>query len=127
MTRLQHVLLSICAVHCFGFALFHLSFPRIFRWRQSMAEAGRANGAILRIENGLLVYLFLVAGVACLAWPEALATTDLGRGCLMVASGFWCVRLVQQFVYLRINRPMVHILSLLFAAGSILFGAAAFL
>jgi hypothetical protein len=39
----------------------------------------------------------------------------------MGMAGFWVLRLIGQFIWLRINHPMVHVLTVLFALGAILF------
>ena len=55
----------------------------------------------------------------------ALAGTPLGRAFLLGMSGFWALRLATQFVWLRVNHPLVHALSLAFALGAIVFALAA--
>jgi hypothetical protein len=52
--------------------------------------------------------------------PDSIASR-LGRALLAGASLFWLGRLVEQFVFLRVNRTLVHMLSALFALGAVLF------
>ena len=118
--------LLLCAAHSFGFALFHAGFWRLFDWPHSLREAGRANRAILQIANACLIYLFSAVGLLCLLQAQALQHTPLGRALLLGMAGFWLLRLALQFVWLRLNHPLVHGLSLLFAAGAALFVWAAY-
>lgn len=114
-------ILLLCAAHSFGFALFHLGFWKLFGWPRTLRDTTAANRAILQIANVQLVWVFLVVGVLCLLFPAELATTRLGRACLVGMSGFWVLRLAGQFIWLRINHAMVHVLTALFALGAILF------
>jgi hypothetical protein len=115
------VLLALCAAHSFALAVFHLGFWRLFRWREELPRMSPANCAILPILNLRLIYLFLGVGTLCLAFPRELVQTALGRAILLGMAGFWLGRLVEQFVFLRVNRALVHALSLVFALGALLF------
>src|SRR5690606_29998463 len=68
-------LLLACAIHSFGFALFHLGFWGLFGWPRTLAGTTRANRAILQIANLQLVWVFTAVGLLCLLYPAELATT----------------------------------------------------
>jgi len=114
-------ILLLCALRSFGFALFHLAFWRLFGWPRSLEGTTRPNRAILPIANVQLVWVFLCVGTACLLYPDELTGTPLGRAMLGGMSLFWLIRLIGQFVWLRIDHRMVHALSVLFALGAVLF------
>lgn len=113
--------LVLCAVHSLALALFHVAFWRLFRWPATLRETTFANRAILQIANVQLVWVFVLVGALCLRFPDELATTALGRSLLAGMSAFWAIRLIGQFAWLRVNHPMVHVLSVLFALGMVLF------
>jgi hypothetical protein len=115
--------LLLCALHSLGFAAFHLAFWRLFGWKHELARVGLPTRAIVQILNLRLVYVFLGAGAACLCLPQALRHTPLGRALLGFMALFWAGRLVEQFLFLRINHRMVHALSLLFVLGIVLWSA----
>lgn len=117
----RDLLLVLCGVHSIGFALFHLAFWRLFDWPRSLQGTTRVNGAVLQILNLRLVWVLLGAGAACFAFPDALQGTPLGRALLAFMALFWAGRTVEQFVYLRIDRPAVHVLTGLFVLGVALF------
>jgi hypothetical protein len=75
------------------------------------------NRAILQIANIQLIWVFLCVGGLCLRFPNTLIETAPGRAVMLGMSGFWIVRLIQQFVFLRMHHPLVHALSALFALG----------
>ena len=114
-------IILLCGLHSLGFALFHMAFWKLFRWPLSLGDTTLANRAILQIANVQLIWIFLFVAALCFLFPEALATTQLGRALLAGMSVFWLLRLVIQFVFLRVDRAMVHVLSVLFAVGAVLF------
>ena len=113
--------LVLCAVHSLALALFHVAFWRLFRWPATLRETTFANRAILQIANVQLIWVFLGVAALCLGFPAELRGTPLGRAVLAGMSGFWIVRLLQQAVFLRVNHPLVHTLSVVFAVGAALF------
>ncbi|MCA1714925.1 MAG: hypothetical protein LC715_07410 [Gammaproteobacteria bacterium] len=119
-------LIFLCGLHSLGFALFHLAFWKLFDWPQSLQAAGTANRAIIQIANLRLVYLFLGVAALCFLFPQELAGTPLGRALLLGMSGFWIGRTIEQFVFVRIDTPMVHLLTTLFVLGAVLFATPLF-
>jgi hypothetical protein len=115
------VLLALCAAHSFAFAAFHLAFWRLFDWREQLPRLSLANRAILQIANLRLVYLFLGIGTLCVVFRAELPATPLGRALLLGMAGFWLGRLIEQFVFLRVHRWLLHLLSALFVLGIALF------
>ena len=114
-------ILMACAAHSLALALFHIGFWKIFRWPRTLQQTTLPNRAILQIANIQLIWLFLTVAALCLLYPSELRDTQLGRAVLIGMSGFWVVRLIQQFVFLRVNHPLVHALSVVFALGAALF------
>lgn len=110
-------------VHSLAFAIFHAGFWKLFGWRQTLRTATVADRAILQILNLRLIYVLLGVGVLCLAFTDDLLHTGLGRALLLGMSLFWVGRTIEQFVFLRINRPFVHVLTVLFVIGALLFAA----
>lgn len=109
--------------HSLAFAVFHLGFWKLFGWRQTLRTATVADRAILQILNLRLIYVLLGVAVLCFAFTDELLHTGLGRALLLGMSLFWVGRTIEQFVFLRINRPFVHVLTALFVVGAALFAA----
>ena len=80
-----------------------------------------ANKAIIQIANLRLIYLFVFVAVICFIFPKELTTTPLGRFFMIGMSVFWFTRMIEQFIFLKVNHPLVHLLTYLFLIGSILF------
>lgn len=108
-------------LHSLAFALFHMAFWKLFRWPQTLADTTVANRAIVQILNLRLIYIALGIAVLCFAYTDELRDTALGRAVLLGMSLFWVGRTIEQFVFLRINRPVVHGLTALFVLGAVIF------
>ncbi|CAN5720722.1 hypothetical protein BH10BDE1_BH10BDE1_04290 [soil metagenome] len=113
--------LFLCGLHSVLFALFHLGFWKIFNWKRELQTASVSTRAILQIANLRLIYLFGGVAVLCFLFPEDLVSTPLGRAFMLGMSLFWVGRLIEQFIFLRYNRLMIHVLSIAFFLGAVLF------
>lgn len=111
----------ICAVHSFGLGIFHLTFWKIFHWKKELATCSVSVRAIVQIANIRLIYLFFLVGVLCLTFPDELTNTPLGRALMIGISLFWLGRTVEQFIFLRYNRLLIHTLTIVFIFGFLAF------
>lgn len=117
----REVLVFMCGVHSFGFALFHLAFWKLFDWPRALQSTNAATRAVTQILNLRLIYVFLGVAALCFLLPQELLGTRLGHVLLAGMSLFWVGRTIEQFVFLRIDHPLVHGLTALFVAGAVLF------
>lgn len=114
-------LIFLCGLHSLGFALFHLGFWKLFDWKHELRKIGPPTRAIVQILNLRLIYVFAGIAAICFVFPSQLHATPLGRALLLFMSLFWLGRVVEQFVFLRLNHPLVHVLTALFVLGMVLF------
>jgi len=114
-------LICLCGAHSLGFAIFHLAFWKLFDWPRSLRQTSPATLAVTQILNLRLIYVFLGVAVLCFWLPDELLTTRLGHALLLGMALFWVGRTVEQFVFLRYNHWLVHLLTVLFVLGSALF------
>lgn len=98
-----------------------MSFWKIFRWREDLKKSSVSTRAIIQIANLRLIFLFLLIAYLCFRFPEELSTTPLGRALMGGMALFWAGRFIEQFLFLRYHRPMIHVLTVVFALGAILF------
>ncbi|KRD77632.1 hypothetical protein [Lysobacter sp. Root983] len=116
-----HTWIWLGGLHSLAFAGFHLAFWKLFRWRDTLKTATVADRAILQILNLRLIYVFLGVAVLCFFYTDELQTSALGHAVLAGMSLFWVGRTIEQFVFLRINRSLVHALTALFVLGAVVF------
>lgn len=113
--------LYLCAMHSFAFAAFHAGFWRLFGWPDALARSGAPTRAITQILNLRLIHVFAGIGLLCCLYPDELAGTPLGRAVLALMATFWIARTIEQFVFVRIDHPLVHVLTASFVLGAALF------
>ena len=111
----------LAGVYNLFLAFFHILFWKVFRWKKDLKKLSYENKAIIQILNIQIIYLFLMVAATCFIFPEELVETKLGNFFLLLNSCFWLVRVIQQFIFLRINHYFVHFLTLLFIIGTIIF------
>jgi len=111
----------ICGIFSLGFALFHMGFWRLFHWREQLSKLHFANRGIMPILNIQLIFFFLFTATICFVFPHELAQTPLGHAFLLGNALFWALRTLMQFVYLRADHPLIHLLTFLFVLGTVLF------
>ncbi len=121
------IIIYICGLYSFAFAIFHLFFWRLFDWKNDLKKLSMASRAIIQIANLRLIYFFLFVGFICFAFPGDLMQTTFGRFFLSGISIFWLGRVIEQFIFLRIGNKMVHILTIIFFVGTILYALPLFL
>jgi len=114
-------LVLLCGFYSFGFAIFHASFWKIFHWNSDLKKLSFANKAIMQLLNVQIIYYFIFVAFICFVFPAELLTTKLGSLFLGGTSFFWLIRTIQQFVFLRANHFKIHILTIIFFLGTVLF------
>ena len=120
-------LIYFCGLFNISFAIFHLFFWKIFNWGTGLKNLSKANSAIIQILNIQLIFSFVASAIVCFFMPKELLNTNLGKGFLIFWFMFWALRLVQQFIFLKINHRLVHFLSFAFFMGMLLFGYSIYL
>ncbi|KRE99973.1 hypothetical protein ASG87_13375 [Frateuria sp. Soil773] len=116
-------LVLLGGVHSLGFAVFHMAFWKLFDWPRALASTSVATRAVAQILNLRLIYVFLGMAALCFCLSGELLGTRLGHALLAGMSLFWVGRTVEQFVFLRYNKVLVHVLTVLFVIGALLFAA----
>ena len=111
----------ICGLYCFVFAIFHLLFWKIFDWRNDLKKLSFANKGIIQILNSRIIYLFLFISFICFAFPDELLHSKLGKAFLTGISIFWLGRAIEQFIFFKSSNIYLHILTIIFVGGTILF------
>jgi hypothetical protein len=103
------------------FALFHATFWKLFRWPSALVGWKKENQAIMQILNIQLIYIFLFTAFLCFFFTEDLYRTALGRAFLVGMAIFWLGRALEQFIFLRMKHWLIHVLTVLFITGVLIF------
>ena len=114
-------IIFLCGLYSVAFATFHGFFWKLFNWEKELVKLNFANKAIVQILNCRLIYFFLFVAFICFVYPDELLTSKLGNAFLTGISLFWLGRTIEQFIFLKIKNKFVHILTVIFIVGTILF------
>jgi len=117
----SEVLIALCGLHSLAFGVFHLAFWKLFDWPRALAKTTAATRAVTQILNLRLTYVFFCVAALCFLLPTDLLATRLGHAILAGMSLFWVGRTIEQFVFVRIDHPLVHALTAAFIVGAVLF------
>jgi hypothetical protein len=114
-------LILLCGFYNIAFAIFHISFWKIFHWNSDLKKLSFANKAVMQLLNVQIIYYFIFVAFICFVFPTELLTTKFGNLFLGGTSLFWLIRTIQQFIFLRANHYKIHILTIIFLIGALLF------
>lgn len=111
----------ISGIYHIAFALFHLAFWRLFRWRRELFSLSHLNRSVMQILNLCLTFVFLAfAYLSFFHAPELLATS-LGRALLLLVAVFWCLRAAEQLFFFGLRTPASVAFFAVFIAGALLY------
>jgi hypothetical protein len=113
-------LLYLCGIYNIILVVFHLLFWKIFNWRITLEKGTKASKALIQIMNIQLIYLFIVMSFVYLFYTKELIQSEIGNTVLFGYAGFWIVRFLQQFVFLKQKGKFVIGLTVLFFVGAVL-------
>ena len=102
-----------------AFALFHMLFWKVFRWKRTLAGLNRINRAVMQILNLCLTFVFLIFAYLLIVHSGELLLTSLGRSLLMLISVFWFLRAVEQVVFFGLRSKLSVAFLLVFLSGAL--------
>lgn len=117
----METIIFCCGIYSMLMAVFHMFFWKLFNWNQDLKKLRFENRGILQILNVQIIVYFLTVAVICFWFSQELITTAIGKAFLLMNVIFWVVRTVQQYIFLCANHYIIHLLSLFFALGAVLF------
>lgn len=117
----METLIIIGGIYSLTLGVFHLFFWKFFNWKKDLTKLSVVNKGIMQILNIQMIFVFFSTGLICLFLRHQILETTLGKIFLLVNSAFWGIRVINQFIFLRINDYRIHLLTLVFIIGCILF------
>ena len=107
-----------------AFAVFHLFFWKLFRWRSELAKLSSLNRAVVQVLNLCLTFVFVVFAYISLVHASELVASELGRSLLLLIAAFWYLRAVEQIFFFGLRKPLSVVFLVLFLAGGSLYATA---
>lgn len=111
----------IGGIYNLAFALFHLMFWRLFRWKEDLASLTRINRAIMQVINLCLTFVFLAFAYISLFHRTELLSTSLGNTLLVLIFIFWILRAIEQIVFFGLRKKMSVTLLVVFVFGALIY------
>ena len=104
---------------CFG--IFHLSFPKLFKWKKSLIPLDKSNYALMYVMHIYLMCMFFLLGSIQLYTPSEFLNNPLGNYLLLSFSLLWFIRAGLQIKYFKLKEKFSTIMLIIFLIVSILF------
>lgn len=111
-------ILYFCGIYNIAFVVFHILFWKIFNWKETLDKGTKSSKAILQIINIQLIYLFAIMAYIYMYYGKELINSKIGNLVLIGYAGFWIIRLIQQFIFLKMKGKFVIGLTLIFLFGA---------
>lgn len=107
--------------------IFHLLFWQVFKWPRTLRSLNPVNKATMQVLNISITFLFFIIAYISFAHTYELISTQLGRTLLILLSGLWIFRAVQQVLFYRLKHLASVGLTLYFIIGALLYGLPVFI
>ena len=121
MNDLSEVMILIGGFYNLGFAIFHLMFWRLFRWKRDLSSLTFINRSVMQILNLCLTFVFLLMAYISFFNTSELIQTNLGKALLVGFSLFWFLRMIEQIIFSRIRNLISIALTLVFLFGCVIY------
>ena len=117
----SETVIIIGGIYNLSFALFHLMFWRLFRWKEDLASLTRINRAIMQVINLCLTFVFLAFAYISLFHTTELLSTSLGNTLLVLIFIFWILRAIEQIVFFSLRKKISVTLLVVFVFGALIY------
>lgn len=105
-----------------AFAIFHMFFWRLFKWKESLSSLSFINRNVMQILNLCLTFVFLIFAYLSLVHTKELLSSDLGHAVLILICVFWVLRAIEQVVFFSLKDKISKILFFIFIVGAVIYG-----
>jgi hypothetical protein len=121
MNDLSEVMILTGGFYNLGFAIFHLMFWRLFRWKRDLSSLTFINRSVMQILNLCLTFVFLLMAYISFFNTSELIQTNLGKALLVGFSLFWFLRMIEQIIFFGIRNLISIALTLVFLFGCVIY------
>jgi len=119
---MKETLIFVGGIYTVALIIFHMLFWRIFKWPETLMTLNDINKATMQVLNISITFIFVMLAYISLMHTHELLNTQLGSTLLVLISGLWFFRAVQQVVFYKLkNRASVG-LTFYFLTGAFLYG-----
>ena len=121
----METLIRVGGLFNIALVLFHLSFWRVFKWREDLQNLTALNSAIMQVLNISLIVVFAIFSYVSIGHTQALLSTPLGHSLLVLMALFWFARAFQQILFFGLRHPVSWLFLAVFTTGGVLYAVPA--
>lgn len=104
------------------FALFHLLFWKLFKWKDELNSISFINKNIMQVLNLCLIFVFLIFSYISIFHTSEMLNSKLGISLTSCISLFWFLRSLEQIILFKLKTTISWILLILFIIGTFIYG-----
>jgi len=118
---MKETLLFIGGLYNLAFAVFHIMFWKIFKWKRNLRRLLPMDRAIMQVLNIRLIYIFFVFAYISIFHQEDLISTQLGKVFIIVISLFWFIRAIEQIIFFGLKNLVSVVFTIISIIGAIFY------
>ncbi|MTI19610.1 hypothetical protein E1176_01110, partial [Fulvivirga sp. RKSG066] len=89
--------LQVIGILLITLSFVHLFFPRYMKWKQELRLLSLINKQVMMVHTFFIALAVFLIGLLCIASPNELLNTSLGKSITFGLAVFWTIRLIIQF------------------------------
>lgn len=101
-----------------AFAVFHVFFWKLLKWKEDLAKLKPINRAATQILNLCLTFAFVIFAYISLFHAHELLASRLGKSLLGLMAIFWFLRALEQIIFFGLRHRVSLAFLVLFLVGT---------
>jgi hypothetical protein len=89
--------LKIIGILLILLGIFHVIFPRYFKWKQDFIQVSHINRQMMYVHAFFIALMVFLLGLLCITSANEIISTNLGKKISLGIGIFWTARLLIQF------------------------------
>jgi hypothetical protein len=114
-------LIIIGGFYNLAFAIFHVLFWKMFRWKRELSSLSIINRSVMQILNSRLIFVFFVFAYVSFFYADELLATSIGKGLLFAIALFWFGRAIEQIIFFGLRRGLSIAFFVVFLIGAAIY------
>lgn len=103
-----------------SWAIFHVYFPKFFKWDKALKKIDPINRAVMHIQSIFLLITFLIFSSAAFLFTDELISTNLGKYLIASFGIFWFIRSLVNIYFFGIKDKKADFFLLIFIFGFVI-------
>jgi hypothetical protein len=114
-------MLFIGGIYHIAFAVFHVLFWKLFRWKDELPKLNVINSNVMQILNLRITFIFLVFAYISFFHSTELLTTGIGNFLLLAIALGWLGRAIEQIYFFGLKKAVSVVMFAVFLVGAAIY------